>query len=180
MAAVGVVVLLIALWLGSGESQLQRIPDDPAARAAALEAVLARLPGHPAAQRALAEIRLVSAVDEAMVVQFQADVDALPRHMSGFAPNLVSLAAHSLAQAERTGRTELRWEDAMLTEAEQRLPAIPSLVAERLHWAVLTGDAAAIREALPDAQRWGAPYPYTSGYISKAVAVLGAAEGQGQ
>jgi hypothetical protein len=88
--------------------------------------------------------------------------------MLDYAPNLVNFAAYSLIQAERTGRTDLTWERGLLKRADAELPPIPSLVAEELHLAVLSGSAADIRAAVPLAQRWGMRYPPIESYLQRA------------
>lgn len=163
----------VAVWLGVGEWRAMTIaPGDPAQMLAAQQAVLRSLPGHPPTLRQTFELRLLNAGDASQVKQAQADIDAAPSHIRRFAPGAVSLVAYSLAQADRTGRTDLSWEDAMLAGAEEVLPAIPSLVAERLHLAVLSRDPAAVSAALPDAQRWGGPYPLTESFVERAQIIL--------
>ncbi len=95
-------------------------------------------------------------------------MDNAPSFIRDYAPNLSNFAAYSLAQAQRTGRKDLSWEQKLLTAAAAKMPPIPSTVAEQLHLAVLSGDVAAVERALPDAEKWGGPYPYTAGYIEAA------------
>lgn len=173
IAAGGVVIALVALWLGVGEWRLMTTwSEDPTQLKASVQSTLKAIPRHPQAERQLWELELLLADSDERSASVQAGVDAAPSYISGFAPNLVSLAAYSLSQAERTGRSDLSWEDRVLTEAATRLPPIPSLVAERLHLAVLTGDSAKIRTALAEAERWGGPYPFTEAYIGRAREVL--------
>jgi len=84
----------------------------------------------------------------------------------------VNFVAYSLAQAQRTSRTDLAWEKRLLDSADAALPPIPSLVAERLHLAVLMGDTAAVSAAIPEARTWGRPYPYTESYLKAAEELL--------
>ncbi len=171
--AVGMLVVAMAVWLGVGESQAARAQsDDAAASIVAYEKVLGFLPGHPMTQRRLLESKLLVAADQSQADAAQAAVDQAPAYMLDYAPNAVNFAAHSLAQAERTGRTDLAWETRQLDSAAAELPPIPSLVAERLHLAVLMGDSAAVEAALPDARRWGGPYPYTESYLTAAEKLL--------
>lgn len=175
LTVAALVLAAVAVGLGAGEWRAMTIaPGDPAQMLAGQQSVLRSLPGHPPTLRQVFELRLLTASDAATVKQAQADIDAAPAHIHQFAPGAVSLVAYSLAQADRTGRTDLSWEDAMLARAEEVLPPIPSLVAERLHLAVLSRDPVAVSAALPDAQRWGGPYPLTGSFIERAQTVLGA------
>lgn len=174
LVAAGLAVAGVAVWLVYGLWTAESVPPDEPLRAmAAHEQALRILPGHPMLERRLLDMRLVYAVDGAQVAEVQRAIDAAPGYMTGFAPNLVNFAARSMAQAERTGRTDLTWEQAILERAEERMPPIPSLVAEKLHLALLQGDLDAVRAALSDAERWGGPYPATEGYIQQAKALLG-------
>jgi hypothetical protein len=139
------------------------------------ERTLEVVPGQPTIERRLAEVNLLLAADDEAAALAQASVDELPEYVLDYAPNGVSLVAYSLAQAERTGRTDLSWEAARLDEAAAVLPPIGSLVAERLHLAVLSGDAGEVVAALPDARAWGTFYPLTQGYIEQAEAMLAGA-----
>jgi len=162
-----------ALWLGTGEWTAYTAPrDNSFATVAAYQEALRRLPGHPAIERRQLETELLLSADAHQVTEVQAQVDAAPRHMAEFAPNLVSLATYSLAQADRTGRTDVTWEQGLLDSAARVLPPIPSLVSEQLHAAVIAGDAQAVREALPAAKEWGGPYPYVADYIARAETLL--------
>jgi O-antigen ligase len=173
---IGVAVLCIALWLGMGEWRAATAAsDDTFALRAIHERTLEVVPGQPTIERRLAEVNLLLAADDEAAALAQASVDELPEYVLDYAPNGVSLVAYSLAQAERTGRTDLSWEAARLDEAAAVLPPIGSLVAERLHLAVLSGDAGEVVAALPDARAWGTFYPLTQGYIEQAEAMLAGA-----
>lgn len=173
----GLIVVAVSVWLFVGEWRAYTAPaDDPFAAIAAHESTLRVLPSHPTTTRRLLETRLLVAADGSEVRVAQGDVDAAPAYISEYAPNLVSLAAYSLAQAERTGRSDIDWERDLLARAADRLPPIPSLVAEELHAALLVGDPEAVRAAIPDARRWGGPYPLTEGYLQRAETLLGDAE----
>ncbi|MDZ4169187.1 MAG: O-antigen ligase family protein [Coriobacteriia bacterium] len=172
-AAGGVAVALVAGWLGVGEWRIgSSYSDDPAQMRSSLQSALAVAPGHPQAERQVWELNLLLATDDTEVAAVQARVDAAPSYISGFAPNLVSLAAYSLSQAERTGRSDLSWERGLLDEAAGRMPPMPSLVAEKLRLAVIDGNVTDVGVALADAERWGAPYPLTESYIARARDVL--------
>lgn len=169
MAVSGVLVAVVAVWLGVGEWRLVTAgSDDTAQMRASLQSALAVMPGHPQAERQLWEIDLLMASSDAEAAAVQTGVDGAPTCIAGFAPNLVSLATYSLTQAERTGRSDLSWEAGLLDEAAERTPPIPSLVAERLRLAVMIGDPATIEAALAEAERWGGPYPFTEAYIGRA------------
>lgn len=173
LVVAGLAVILVAMWLGTGERRAAIAPtDDPYELLLARQGVLETLPGHPPTHRQVLELRLLLAADAFEVAGVQGEVDSAPSYIGDFAPGLVSLVTYSLTQAERTGRADLSWEDAMLSQAESVLPPIPSLVAERLRYAVLSGDAEAVRDALPDARQWGSPYPFTESYVERAQAVL--------
>jgi len=171
--AVGMIVVSLALWLGVGESRAAGAQsDDVAASIVAYESALRVIPGHPTTLRKLLEAKLLIATDQNQVKAAQSAVDQAPGFMLGYAPNAVNFVAHSLAQAERTGRTDLAWEQRTLESAAAVLPPLPSLVAERLHLAVLMGDTTAVSEALPAARQWGEPYPYTEQYLKAAEQLL--------
>ncbi len=172
---VGAALIALALWLGTGEWKAYNASaDDPYAAVTQYRQVLAQLPGDPVIERRLLETRLLVAADSIEVAKVQAEVDDVSPAVRAFAPNLVSLATYSLAQAQRTERTDVSWEMRMLDAAEEKLPPIPSLVAERLHAAILSGDLAAVEAALPEAERWGAPYPYNEDYVTTAEELLSA------
>ncbi|MHB8760926.1 MAG: O-antigen ligase family protein [Coriobacteriia bacterium] len=174
LTTAGAILVAAAVWAGVGEVRLASSAGaDVGAAITRYEQALRIVPGHPVAERSLLELRLYSAEDTASVGAVQRDVDDARPAVTSFRPNMVSLAAFSLAQAERTGRTDVTWEIGMLDQAAERLPPIPSLVAERLHAAVVAGDRGAVREALPDAERWGGPYPLTERYLTEAQALLG-------
>lgn len=167
-----VAFVVLGVWLGSGEWKAYNAPTDNGyATVDAYASVLRQLPGNPAIERRWLETRLLTAADAHTVADVQAEVDAAPAAIAEFAPNLVSLATYSLAQAENTGRTDVAWEVEQLDRAARVLPPIPSLVSERLHAAVIAGDAQAAAAALPDAKRWGGPYPYAADYIARAEAL---------
>jgi len=174
-AAFGVAAILflgVGVWLGTGEWRAYTAPrDNSFATVAAYQAALEQLPGNPAIQRRLFETQLLLAADAHEVAIIQSDVDAAPQRIGDFAPNLVSLATYSLAQADRTGRTDVAWEQGMLDRASEVLPPIPSLVAERLHAAVISGDVDAMEAAIPPAEEWGSPYPYAEDYLARARAL---------
>ncbi len=168
LAVVGLAVILLAGWLFLGEWRaFNARAEAPEVAVVEYAAVLRTTPGNPMALRKLLENRLILASD-AEIGAAQAAVDDAPSFIRDYAPNLSNFAAYSLAQAQRTGRTDLSWEQKLLTAAAAKMPPIPSTVAEQLHLAVLSGDAEAVRRALPDAERWGGPYPYTAGYIQAA------------
>lgn len=173
LAGIGVLVIATAIWLHSGESRSYApVSDNAFELMASYEETLRITPGHPPTERRLLEMRLFVATDDVAVREAQAQVDAAPRYIHDFAPNLVSLAGHSLSQAERTGRTDLSWERSLLDRAAERTPPIPSLVVERLRLAVLVGDSDEIRAALPEALRWGTPYPSAEFYVARAQELL--------
>jgi len=173
LAAAGILVILVAAWLSFGEWRAFEVRFAlPEQAIRANHDVLRVLPGHPMSLRRLLENEILAASDDQTVRAAQLAVDASSTSIRSFAPNMVNFTAYSLAQAERTGRRNLGWEARQLAEAAVVLPPIPSLVAERLHLAVLAGDPVAVRAALPDAERWGGPYPYTQRYIDEAKTLL--------
>lgn len=173
MVVAGVLVIAMAVWLGVGEWKAYTAgAQDPKLAATELEAALRVIPGHPMSQRRAFEQRLLLAADAAESYAVQRDVDAAPGYITAFAPDLPSLAAYSLSQAERTGRTDVRWEASLLSRAARELPPMPSLAAEQLHLAIVQRDPAAVRTALANARKWGGPYPYTASYIQRAEGFL--------
>ncbi len=177
LLGIGVAVLVLAVWLGVGEYRAASIAtDDAAAALAGHESVLTVLLGYPPSVRGALEVRLLTAADDAQAAEAHRAVDEAPMHISAFAPNLVSLAAYSLAQADRTGRRDVSWEKAVLERAGAVLPDIPSLAGERLHLALVEDDRAAIAAASVDAERWGRAYALTDGYLRRAAEVLSTTE----
>ena len=173
LMAASVVLVLVAGWLFLGEWRaFESRLDEPAAAAVGYEAALRITPGNPMMLRRVLENRLILASD-AEIAAAQAAVDNAPAFIRDYAPNLSNFAAYSLAQAERTGRTDLSWEQKLLAAAAAKMPPIPSTVSEQLHLAVLSGDVAAVKQALPDAIKWGGPYPYSAAYIEAAQKLTG-------
>jgi O-antigen ligase len=173
IAAVGIVLMIASVWLGVGEWQAYTAPtQDVVTTVSNYESALAILPQHPLTQRRLLEAQLLLSADDEALSRAQRAVEAAPALQRDFAPNLVNFVAYSVTQAERTGRTDLTWERGMLDEAASRLPLMPSLVAERLHVALVSGDAVEVGAVLDDARTWGAPYPYTAAYIERAEQLL--------
>jgi len=172
LVVAGVLVLVVAAWLFAGDWSGRSAPGDFAQRVAGYEAALRTTPGQPTVERQLLEARLLMAADDAALRAAQTAVDSAPAFQRDFAPGLVSFAAFSLAQAERTGRTDVAWERLQLERAAAVLPPIPSLVAEQLHLAVVARDTAAIETAMEPARKWGVPYPYTKAYLEAAEKLL--------
>lgn len=169
----GAALLVTAVWLGMGEWRLYTTPSDDAraSREASLSA-LSVLPGHPVATRRVLEADLLLAERSEDVSTARQAVDQAGPAITRFAPNLVSLATYGLYQAERTGRSDVTWEVALLDRAAAEVPPTPALVAERLHAAVLSGEVTAVEGALEDARLWGGPYPFTADYVGRAEALL--------
>jgi O-antigen ligase len=170
----GITVILMTGWLFAGEwtAYTARF-EDPAVAVVQYESALRITPGNPLTTRRLLENRLLLASDTE-IDEAQKAVDRAPGYIREFAPNLSNFAAHSLAQAERTGRKDLSWEEAQLAAAAAKMPPIPSTVAEQLHLAVILGDVAAVERALPAAEEWGTPYPYYPAYREAAEKLLSA------
>lgn len=168
----GITVILMTGWLFAGEwtAYIARF-EDPAVAVAQYESALRITPGNPLTTRRLLENRLLLASDT-QIAEAQKAVDRAPGYIREFAPNLSNFAAYSLAQAERTGRKDLSWEDRQLAAASAKMPPIPSTVAEQLHLAVISGDVAAVERALPAAEQWGKPYPYYQAYREAAEELL--------
>lgn len=174
LVASGLILAIVAIWLGNAEMRLAAFStEDPAQALAFFEESLETMPGHPQLQRQVLELRLVTARDEAEHLIARQAVERAPGHIPEFAPNLVSLVTYSLWQARNTGRTDLSWEQELLDEAAARIPPTPALVAEQLHLAILTGDPNRVREALPDARKWGGYYPFIDDYLARAEALIG-------
>ncbi|TDB39573.1 MAG: O-antigen ligase family protein [Actinobacteria bacterium] len=173
-AVLGVAVIVAAVWLYAGEWRTYTADSNNASVLIdTYESALRITPGQPTATRLLLDAELFSATDDASMRAIQARIDAGPDYMLKFAPNAVDLVAYSLMQAERTGRTDVSWEQATLDRAASVLPPIPSLVAEQLHIALITGDERAVGAALPAVRQWGRLYPYSDTYIRRAEELLG-------
>jgi len=174
VVASGLLISIVAVWLGYAEMRLAAFHSaDPRQALAFFEETLEKMPGHPQVQRQVLEVRLFVARDADEHLYARQAVERAPEHIAAFAPNLVSIAAHSLFQARNTGRTDLSWEQELLDSAAARIPPTPALVAEQLHLAVLTGDPDRVLEALPDAQKWGNYYPFIDDYFERAEALIG-------
>ncbi|PKQ37316.1 MAG: hypothetical protein CVT59_08760 [Actinobacteria bacterium HGW-Actinobacteria-1] len=174
LAAVGVLVIALAIWLYAGEWRTYSVDSNNANELiAAYESALKITPGQPAAERQLLDVQLFAAPDAASIQAIQTRIDAGPGYILEFAPNAVDVVAYSLMQAERTGRTDVSWEQGTLDRAAAVLPPIPSLVAEQLHIALISGDQAAVGAALPAVRQWGRLYPYSEAYIQRAEQLLG-------
>ncbi len=175
-AVIGVIVIALALWLYVGEWRVYTTDSsDPGTVIRSYESALQVTPGQPVALRRLLDVEIYSAPDDASVRAVQDRIDAGPPYMLEFAPNAVDFVALSLMQAERTGRTDVSWEQGLLDRAAAVLPPIPSLVAEQLHIALVTGDKRAVGAALPMVRQWGRLYPYSEGYVQRAEEFLGIA-----
>ncbi len=173
----GGLILVTSVWLAVGGMAERGIAQGEAlTEMAGHESVLDILPGYPPSVRRTLELALLIAPDDAAVAKAQAAVDDAPAHVTAFAPNIPSLVAHSLAQADRTGRTDVSWERTMLDRADAVLPDIPSLAAERLHLELIEGDRSAVAAVLPEARSWSAAYALAPGYIERAEAYLGSGQ----
>ncbi|NTU70917.1 MAG: O-antigen ligase family protein [Coriobacteriia bacterium] len=169
----GAAVIVLSVWLFAGEWKAFTLRfEEPRVANVGYEAALRITPGHPLTMRRLLENRLLIATD-AGIAAAQGNVDTAPGFIREFTPNLANFAAYSLTQAQLTGRKDLSWEREMLTRTASSLPFLPSTVSEQLHLAVLSGDADAIRAALPPVRQWGMSYPYAEQYIAAAEAVVG-------
>lgn len=165
----GVLVIMIAFWQLYGLWIAESVsPEDLPAAIEAHEEALRVVPGHPNLERRLLAFRIITAGTPEEIAAAQRDIDLAPGYIREFVPAMVSFAGHSLAQADRTGRADVAWERRVLDEAAERIPPIPSLVAERLHVAIIEGDRAAIEAAIPDAEKWGEPYPFTGIFLQRA------------
>jgi len=174
LVASGLLTAIVAVWLGYAETRLAAFHTaDPRQALAFFEETLERMPGHPQVQRQALELRLLVARDAEEHLYARQAVERAPEHIAAFAPNLVSIATHSLVQARNTGRTDLSWEQELLDTAAARIPPTPALAAEQLHLAVLTGDPKRVLEALPDARKWGGYYPFIDDYLARAEALIG-------
>lgn len=172
-AVVGVVVIAMSVWLYTGEWRMYTAQStDVGSIIRIYESVLKTTPGQPLAERRLLEAELFSAPDTATIQAVQASVEAAPAYMLEFAPNAVDLVGFSLMQADQTGRTDVAWEQRMLDDAAAVLPPIPSLVAERLHLALVSGDKQAVGAALPLVRKWGRLYPESDAFIQRAEELL--------
>lgn len=170
----GLLTALASAWLGYAEMRLAAFSAYDARDALAFfEETLETMPGHPQVQRQALELRLLVARDAEEHLAARQAVERAPGHISAFAPNLVSIATHSLAQARATGRTDLSWEQGLLDQAAARIPPTPALVAEQLHLAVLAGDPDRVRQALPAARKWGGYYPFIEDYLARAEEIVG-------
>lgn len=93
--------------------------------------------------------------------------------VGAYAPYVADLVRYSLVEAQLTGRADLTWERRELDRAAALAPELPEVAAESIHLAVLSGDKAAIRQALA---KWGrlaepaADYAYYARTAQEALA----------
>ncbi len=130
------------------------------------------IPGEPLNERRRIDLALIGAATSDELAAARASVDAAPGYITGFAPNLVQFAAFGMGQGESLGETDFSWERGLLERAEEAVPDLPSLAAEQLHLAIVTGDTASLPERIARARALGATYPATEAYITRAEEML--------
>lgn len=138
-----------------------------------LDAAARIMPGEPLTERRRLEVALWSASTPEELADVRERVDSAPGYITGYLPNLVHLAHIGLTRGEQVGETDFSWERGMFDRAGAGLPEIPSLAAEELHLAILEGDVEAFPGLIERAERHGATYPMTEGYIARAREMMG-------
>lgn len=142
--AAAAIALLLAVALG-GASILGRAwfvagLRDPSATGALERAVLLQ-PQIGFYRFALLQRRglLLERAGPGAVKEYQAAVDEAGPSVRGYAPYLVELVRLSTLDARRTGRKDLSWERARLTEALRLSPELPEATLELAHVAIVEG-----------------------------------------
>lgn len=87
----------------------------------------------------------------AAVVAYHKFVDAEKPDVTGYAPYMVELVRLSLDSAVVSGRRDVSWEAARLSEAARLAPELPDVALERVHLDIAAGDAKAARRDLTKA-----------------------------
>lgn len=161
------------VWRGVGLSAGEIAGQgDIAADTARVERAARIIGGEPLNERRRLDLALVGATTSAELDAACAAVDAAPGYVTDFAPNLVQFAAFGIGQGEALGETGFAWERTLLERAEKDVPALPSLAAEQLHLAIVTGDVAALPDLIERAEALGATYPATADYVVRAREML--------
>lgn len=130
------------------------------------------MPGEPLNERRRLELGILAVTTPSELAQAREAVDVSPDFITGFAPNLVQFAYLGLSRGEALGITDFAWERSLLDRVAAAIPDLPSLVAEQLHYAVVTGDTAALPALVERAQQLGGTYPMTADYIARAEELL--------
>lgn len=149
------------------------VGSDLAGDTARVERAHAIMPGEPLNERRRLELALYAATTPDELSSARLSVDAAPGYITGYAPNLVNFAAVGLAMNDQMGTADVSWERGLLDRAQLLVPGLPSLAAERLHLAIIESDLEALPGAIEEAQAFGATYPYTADYVTRALALLG-------
>jgi O-antigen ligase len=129
-------------------------------------------PGDPLYRFREYEYRLMNAGSDLQGSQVRSEIDADPDVVRDYAPGLVGLAALSMDEGARTGRSDYTWEQRTLDRARELAPYFPTLVAEELHLAAVKGDRAALRKAVEAAKRDTSGLPQLRDYLSRAESLL--------
>ena len=177
MAAVSVVTLAVAMsgygvWRMAGLTVGAITGGDFASDAARIESAARIVPGEPLNERRLLELALWRAATPADLAAARQVIDSAPAYITGFTPNLPHFAFIGLTRSEQLGVDDYSWERGLLERAARLTPELPSLVAERLHLAILEGEVAALPELMQRAEQYGATYPMTADYLLRAREVL--------
>lgn len=168
-ATVAAIVLAYGAWRMAGLTAGSiEGAGDLAADRARVESAARIVPGEPLNERRRLDIALLTATGPDELAAARAAVDASPGYIRDYPPNLVQFAAFGMMSAEAMGQTGFGWERALLEQVEDRVPGLPSLAGERLHLALVEGDAEALPALIDCARTQGATYPLSAGYIARA------------
>lgn len=175
----GFAILVIGSWLAIGNSTANI--DD----ARDLETVRSRveraariIPGNPMNERRRLEVALLSATDEPSRAAARSAIDAAPRYILDYLPNLTLFAQICLDDADASGRTDVEWEAGKLAAAESGVGHTPVVIAEKLHLALVSGDIAAVREAYGSAAEIRESFPRVEEYLARADVLLSGPTGE--
>ena len=172
LLAVAIALAAWGVWRGAGQMVGTIVGGDIAGDADRVAAARTIIPGEPLNERRHLDLMFYGADDLEDVRAARAAVDAAPIEILGYAPNLANFAAIGMNVGSALGEADWSWERAMLDRAEALVPGLPSLVAERLHLAVLEQDVAGLPQAIENARSSAATYPATPAYIEAAESLL--------
>lgn len=174
---VALVALAVALagygvWRGFGLTTGTISGQDLAADTASVNSAARIVAGEPLIERRVLDFAVLGAADGQARRDVAQAVDGAPGYITGFAPNLVQFAYLGMVRGEQLAVDDYSWEADLLRRAELVTPDLPSLVAEQLHLAILTGDVDALPALIARAENYAMTYPYTMEYITRAQQVL--------
>ncbi len=171
--AAGAIALLLALVsLVAYSTFMSTHSEDVLASLGKIETAERLQPQDPFYRFRWYEYRFITIESESDARVIREQFDAEKGVLRSYAPGLVGLAQLSMNQAERDGRTDLSWERTMLSNARRLGGEFPTLVAEELHLAGLSGDSAQLERALAVAKEHQSTYALLDAYITQAESML--------